>query len=454
MTDISRRAGRSRCNICGEPKSATQMGNHIAQELEQLEGRHLSTRRAAALDRFLHVEVQHQHARYFWMHLLVRHETSLGQLDAFLRAAWLECCGHLSRFDFHGLTAYCPEARNPRTGFPDDDDEDPLIGWNTPAIRAMPPGMTGVHEYDFGSTTRLQITSRRSVRLECEGSQVMVIARNSPVQCDACGRETATVLTPTPGVIADPSGQLHQGIIHTALCGQCPEPAPTNPKEVDQHGDCSICDAADYEDEGPVAMANSPRLYDAVCFDAAELAEAPIAPQLRPTPTPRQNRNQPASDKRETNTNHGCEDEEDSFPGLDPILDNVARWPNVLIMDSLLESAARFNEDAPPPEAIIRALDGLEKLAMTRTLGEGTGDHHKYFDEATDWTYTAQESPDAMAAAGDDRRFQDGGDVVIADATLSWNEGNAIFMIGHLDGKGTLLAYFGPNPTQPQENRT
>ena len=49
-------------------------------------------------------------------------------------------------------------------------------------------------------------------------------------------------------------------------------------------------------------------------------------------------------------------------------------------MDSLLESAGRFNDNFPPPEAITRALDGLEKLALARTLCDETGDHHKYFE--------------------------------------------------------------------------
>ena len=100
----------------------------------------------------------------------------------------------------------------------------------------------------------------------------------------------------------------------------------------------------------------------------------------------------------------------------------------------------------PPPDAIVRALDGLEKLALARTLCDQTGDHQKYFEAAPDWTYTPRESDDAMTEQDDDRRFTDGDDVVVADATLSCNDGDAIFMIGYLPQKGTLLAYFGPKP--------
>ena len=30
------------------------------------------------------------------------------------------------------------------------------------------------------------------------------------------------------------------------------------------------------------------------------------------------------------------ENDDDFLPGLDPVLDNIKRWPNILIMDSFL----------------------------------------------------------------------------------------------------------------------
>ncbi len=389
--------------------------------------------------------------------------TTLGQLDAFLHAAWLEYCGHLSRFDFHGLTAWSPGSRRPGSWLFDEDDEDdddnqPLIDWNTAAIRAMPPGMTGTHEYDFGSTTTLQITSHRSVRLRA-GDDVMVIARNAPVACDVCEREPARTLTPTAGTMTAPDGQRHRGIFYVPVCGSCDPPQPDDDASADCNGECSICDQADDDTAVPIPVVNSPRLYDTDCFLIDELAEPAPAPRLsgqgyagRGKPhgenTEGTGPATTAIPDEETNMKHDdCENEEDDFePGLDPILDNMERWPNILIMDSLLESAGRFNDDVPPPEAIVRALDGLEKLALARTLGDQTGDHHKYFEEAPDWTYTPSESNDAINEPGNVRRFTDGADIVVADAILSWNDGDAIFMSGYLPQKGTLLAYFGPKP--------
>ena len=460
MTNIARRAGRARCNLCGDEKSATQMGNHITQELEAVQRAEQWRQEPTDLRGFLHIEIQHQRAKHFWMHLLVQHRTTLGQLDAFLRSAWLECCGHLSRFDFHGLTASSPGSRKPGfLAFDDDeidddeidDDGELLIDWNTPAIRAMPPGMTGIHEYDFGSTTTLDITSHRSLRLRLEGD-ILLIARNAPVTCDVCEKEPARTLTPVTGALEDPDGQRHCGVLYVPLCQSCTPPQPDD-DSADCTGECGICDEADDETAVPIPVVNSPRLYDADCFLIDELQE--VAPRKgRTTWREHHTRKHDGS-----GANHGTRPlreqrrpprlrgRRDAFlPGLDPVLDNVERWPNIMIMDSLLESAGRFTEDTPPPEAIIRALDGLEKLALARTLCDKTGDHHKYFEGAPDWTYTPRESDDAMAEQGDARQFTDDTDAVVADATLSWNDGNAIFMIGYLHGKGTLLAYFGPKP--------
>ena len=45
---------------------------------------------------------------------------------------------------------------------------------------------------------------------------------------------------------------------------------------------------------------------------------------------------------------------------------------------------------------------------------------------------------------------------VRCDAALSWNDGDAIFLVGHLPEKCTLLAYFGhrPQPGDGSQLRT
>ena len=436
MTNIARRAGKAQCNLCGEQKSATQMGNHIAQELESVQRTQRWNEAVADLKSFLHLEIQHQHAKHFWMHLLVQHQTTLGQLDAFLRCVWLECCDHLSRFDFHGLAAASPGTKKPSLLEFDEDDDDyddddgePLIDWDTTAIRAMPPGMTGTHEYDFGSTTTLDITSNRTMRLAMEGN-ILLIARNAPVQCDVCEKEPANTLIPTVGTITDPDGQRHQSTLYVPICQACVPPEPDE-EPTDCPEECPVCDQDDDDTGAPIPVVNSPRLYDSDCFMVEELREPVPAPRCRETRPATRARRSTENREPETPTEEEPNMDDDSYPWLDPILDNVERWPNLLIMDSLLESAAILADNTPSPDAIVKALDGLEKLAMARTLCGETGDHCKYFHEAPDWTYTPRESDEALEQQGDARRFRDDVDIVVADATLSWNDGDAIFMVAH-----------------------
>ena len=49
-----------------------------------------------------HLVVWDEEARDFWLHLEVDGLATLNDLDYYLRAIWLECCGHLSLFSVDG----------------------------------------------------------------------------------------------------------------------------------------------------------------------------------------------------------------------------------------------------------------------------------------------------------------------------------------------------------------
>ena len=68
-------------------------------------------------DQSLHLKV-HDGNGIYWMQLAVRADTTLRQLDGFLRGMWLECCGHLSEFKIQG-TRYSNLAPHP-----DEPDEE------------------------------------------------------------------------------------------------------------------------------------------------------------------------------------------------------------------------------------------------------------------------------------------------------------------------------------------
>ena len=45
-----------------------------------------------------HLLVRDAYNRDFWLHLEMNGRSTLKDLDRYLRAIWLECCGHLSQF--------------------------------------------------------------------------------------------------------------------------------------------------------------------------------------------------------------------------------------------------------------------------------------------------------------------------------------------------------------------
>jgi hypothetical protein len=81
-----------------------------------------------------HLEVRDAYISEFWLHLEMNGGASLKTLDTYLRAIWLECCGHLSRFSVGGWGG------NP-------------IGMANKAERVFVPGLQLTHIYDFGTSS-------------------------------------------------------------------------------------------------------------------------------------------------------------------------------------------------------------------------------------------------------------------------------------------------------------
>lgn len=139
------------------------------------------------------------------MHLLVRRDATLADLDAFLRRAWLECCGHLSQFTIE---------RQRFSVHPDPD-----LGWfGGPKERNMKvalgevlaPGMRFSYEYDFGSTTELALQVLDEWAAHPVRGKVQLLALNNPPEspCSVCGEPASLI-----DLEADPEEAL--------LCAAC-----------------------------------------------------------------------------------------------------------------------------------------------------------------------------------------------------------------------------------------
>ena len=80
------------------------MTRHLAscEQRTPMQGE-IGSRQKAKKSKAFHLLVEGYRLPMYWMHLEVASGTTLATLDHFLRATWLECCGHLSAFEIGGV---------------------------------------------------------------------------------------------------------------------------------------------------------------------------------------------------------------------------------------------------------------------------------------------------------------------------------------------------------------
>jgi hypothetical protein len=134
----------------------------------------------------------------YWLFAAVPADSTLKDLDSFLRRTWLECCGHLSAFRSGRMSV-------PKSACIGDFDE----------------GEKLVHEYDFGDTTELIITFGEAVACgKLPGREkIKLIARNNPpeVKCDACGKSATHIC---PVCAYDEGGWLCDACVENHDCDE------------------------------------------------------------------------------------------------------------------------------------------------------------------------------------------------------------------------------------------
>lgn len=117
----------------------------------------------------------------YWMFATIPKNASLGFLDGFLRGAWLECCGHLSKFTIDGHR-YISHTESGNSSQSMKKQIDQLLS----------PGSTCEYVYDLGSSTYLEIHVVSEVPA-CPQKKVTIFMQNNPpdFHCELC-KKTAT----------------------------------------------------------------------------------------------------------------------------------------------------------------------------------------------------------------------------------------------------------------------
>ena len=136
----------------------------------------------------------------FWLHLAARSDLRLRELDEFLRAIWLECCGHMSSFEFDR-----PSRQAVLFEELDDDGLDQRL-----ADRLL-PGEACSYTYDYGSSTELRIRRRKGHPQLPPGARIAVLGRNLMPEepCDDCDADAAFYCTNCQALLCDDCVQEH-----------------------------------------------------------------------------------------------------------------------------------------------------------------------------------------------------------------------------------------------------
>lgn len=217
----NRKQSRGTCCYCGYESTKGSMTKHLLQCEKRLETI-AAVNEQTPTDKnqrevLFHLRVQDAYDKDFWLDIEMRGSATLKKLDAYLRAIWLECCGHLSEFSPTGWSRA-------------------KIGMNQRAQNVFAQNDQLLHIYDFGTSSETLVTLvARREGMPTTRHPIALLARNKMPEafCRYC-QKPATHLC---------LGCVYEEDVAGFLCDEHLENHPHSSK----YGE-------------PVALVNSPRL--------------------------------------------------------------------------------------------------------------------------------------------------------------------------------------------------
>lgn len=178
------------CKYCGKEYTRGGMLRHLNACKGRAEA--LAEEKGKRKCGYYELVLSGKYQKDYWLIVEMREDALLRDLDQFIRDIWVECCGHLSAFTIGGVS------------YESHPSEDRF--WGPPARsmacmlkRALSVGMIFSYEYDFGSTTELEIKVQdyRGQGI-WEREKITILSRNNPprILCSQCGERLAKWVNP------------------------------------------------------------------------------------------------------------------------------------------------------------------------------------------------------------------------------------------------------------------
>ena len=168
-----RKQSQGKCIFCGREMTKGGLSRHLKTCPHRLELINVAENEEpeGQTQQLYHLQIQDAWSADFWLHLEMKGTASLKDLDRYLRAIWLECCGHLSQFSVGGWRG----------------EEIPM---SRKIERVFKPGLELTHIYDFGtsSETLVKMVEIREGR-PLTKHPIYLMARNNQPEavCAECG---------------------------------------------------------------------------------------------------------------------------------------------------------------------------------------------------------------------------------------------------------------------------
>lgn len=214
------------CTFCGKTMSKGGISKHLASCKSRQAAMAKAAERQAKPETLYHLRVQAAYQGDYWLNLEMRGTKSLQDLDHYLRAIWLECCGHLSQFSVGRFTDELGKTRKINDVFSRVDALD--------------------HVYDFGTSSET-IVKLVDVRkgMPLTAKPIFLMARNHPIEfsCMECS-QPATYLCleciydeDAEGTLCDKHAESHPHdnygepmlIVNSPRMGMCGYDGPAEP---------------------------------------------------------------------------------------------------------------------------------------------------------------------------------------------------------------------------------
>lgn len=177
------------CKYCGKEYTKAGILRHLQACNERKNS--LSKENVKRRCRYFEIVISDKYLKEYWLVIEANENTTLKELDKFIRDIWVECCGHLSMFTCNDEQyESCPDT--------DGFWGEPSKNMNFRLKDVAEVGDTMIYEYDFGSTTELVIKIQSCREGETRNNEIVILSRNNPLEvvCGKCGKNKAQWVNP------------------------------------------------------------------------------------------------------------------------------------------------------------------------------------------------------------------------------------------------------------------